>query len=68
MFSIVYNSNRITVKMKTMTRSYPVSARISEDSKIYLESLVEMGIAINKSEALKLCIRYAKQKKMEEEL
>jgi Arc/MetJ-type ribon-helix-helix transcriptional regulator len=51
-----------------MNRSYPVSARISEDSKNYLEKLVEMGIAINTSEALKLCVRYAKQKKMEEEL
>lgn len=51
-----------------MNRSYPVSARISEDSKLYLDRLVEMGIAINTSEALKLCVRYAKQKKMEEEL
>ncbi len=51
-----------------MGKSYAVSARISEDSKLYLEKLVEMGIAINKSEALKLCIRYAKQKKMEDEL
>ena len=51
-----------------MRRSYAVSARVSEDSKQYLERLVDMGIAINKSEALKLCIRYAKQKKMEEEI
>ena len=51
-----------------MKRSYPVSARVSEDIKQYLSGLVEMGIAINTSEALKLCIRYAKQKKMEEEL
>jgi len=51
-----------------MNRSYPVSARISEDSRTYLDKLVEMGIAINRSEALKLCVRYAKQKKMEEEL
>ncbi len=51
-----------------MANSYPVSARISEDSKVYLDTLVEMGIAINRSEAMKLCIRYAKQKRMEEEL
>lgn len=51
-----------------MNRSYPVSARISEDSKLYLDKLVEMGIAINTSEALKLCVRYAKQKRMEEEI
>jgi len=51
-----------------MNRSYAVSARVSEDSKLYLEMLVERGIAINKSEALKICIRYAKQMKMEEEI
>ncbi|MGM0771836.1 MAG: hypothetical protein ACQESU_09580 [Halobacteriota archaeon] len=51
-----------------MSRSYPVSARISEDSKQYLQHLVEEGVAINTSEALKICIRYAKQKKMEEEI
>ena len=51
-----------------MGRSYPVSARISEDSKEYLQHLVEEGVAINMSEALKICIRYAKQKKMEEEI
>ncbi len=51
-----------------MKRSYPVSARVSEDMKQYLDSLVDTGIAINTSEALKLCLRYAKQKKMEEEL
>lgn len=51
-----------------MSRSYAVSARVSENSKQYLEKLVEKGIAINKSEALKLCIRYAKQMKMEEEI
>ncbi|MBP2029313.1 Arc/MetJ-type ribon-helix-helix transcriptional regulator [Methanohalophilus levihalophilus] len=51
-----------------MKRSYPVSARVSEDMKQYLDSLVNKGIAINTSEALKLCVRYAKQKKMEEEL
>ena len=49
-----------------MKRSYAVSARVSEDSKQYLDSLVSKGIAINKSEALKICIRYAKQMKMEE--
>jgi len=49
-------------------RSFAISARISEDSKNYLDNLVEMGIAINTSEAVKICIRYAKQKKMEEEL
>ncbi|WP_172633394.1 ribbon-helix-helix protein, CopG family [Methanosalsum zhilinae] len=51
-----------------MGRSYPVSARVSEDSKDYLDKLVEMGIAINRSEALKICIRYAKQNKMEDEM
>jgi Arc/MetJ-type ribon-helix-helix transcriptional regulator len=51
-----------------MAQSYPVSTRISEDGKKYLDKLVEMGIAINTSEALKICVRYAKQKKMEEEL
>lgn len=51
-----------------MKRSYPVSARVSEDMKQYLDNLVSAGIAINTSEALKLCVRYAKQKKMEEEL
>ena len=51
-----------------MKRSYPVSARVSEDMKQYLDNLVNTGIAINTSEALKLCLRYAKQKKMEEEL
>jgi Arc/MetJ-type ribon-helix-helix transcriptional regulator len=51
-----------------MKRSYPVSTRISNDLKEYLDSLVEQGIAINTSEAIKICIRYAKQKKMEEEL
>ena len=70
MFSIVYNS--VTklpyIGGEQMRRSYAVSARVSEDSKQYLERLVDMGIAINKSEALKLCIRYAKQKKMEEEI
>ncbi len=49
-------------------RSYPISAKISEDLKIYLEKLVDRGIAINTSEAVKICIRYAKQKKMEEEI
>ncbi len=49
-------------------RSYPVSAKISEDLKTYLERLVDRGIAINTSEAVKICIRYAKQKKMEEEI
>ena len=51
-----------------MNKSYPVSARVSEDSKIYLDKLIELGIAINRSEALKICIRYAKHKKMEEEI
>jgi len=51
-----------------MGRSHAVSARVSEDSKLYLEKLVDMGIAINISEALKICVRYAKQKKMEDEL
>lgn len=51
-----------------MNRSYPVSARVSEDSKLYLDKLIELGIAINRSEALKICIRYAKHKKMEEEI
>ncbi|MDR6223561.1 hypothetical protein [Methanococcoides alaskense] len=51
-----------------MGRSYPVSARVSEDSKQYLQDLVQKGFAINMSEALKICIRYAKQKKMEEEI
>jgi len=51
-----------------MKISYPVSARVSEDSKQYLDKLVDMGIAINTSEALKICIRYAKQKKMEDEI
>ncbi|OJH48809.1 hypothetical protein MPF_1657 [Methanohalophilus portucalensis FDF-1] len=51
-----------------MRKSYPVSARVSEDSKKYLENLVELGIAINTSEALKLCIRFAKQNNMEEKL
>jgi len=49
-----------------MNRSYPVSARVSEDINQYLEKLVSSGLAINRSEALKLCIRYAKQMKMEE--
>ena len=49
-------------------RSYPISAKISEDLKIYLEKLVDRGIAINTSEAVKICVRYAKQKKMEEEI
>jgi len=49
-----------------MNRSYSVSARVSEDINQYLEKLVNSGLAINKSEALKLCIRYAKQMKMEE--
>ncbi|MCX9011330.1 MAG: hypothetical protein OIN66_09425 [Candidatus Methanoperedens sp.] len=49
-------------------RSYPISAKISEDLKIYLEKLVDRGIAINTSEAVKICIRYAKQKKMEDEI
>ncbi|MBN2489176.1 MAG: hypothetical protein JXA98_09115 [Methanosarcinaceae archaeon] len=48
--------------------SYPVSARVSENIKQYLDELVERGIAINTSEALKICIRYAKQKKMEDEI
>ncbi len=52
----------------TIARSYAISARISEDSKQYLDKLVDLGIAINTSEAVKICIRYAKQKKMEEEL
>lgn len=51
-----------------VSRSYAISARISEDLKTYLEKLVDRGIAINTSEAVKICIRYAKQKKMEEEL
>lgn len=51
-----------------MKRSYAVSARISENMKNYLLDLVDNGIAINTSEAVKLCIRYAKQKKMEDEL
>ncbi len=51
-----------------MGRSYPVSARVSEDIKNYLDDLVENGLAINRSEALKICIRYAKHKKMEEEI
>ncbi|MBE0521812.1 MAG: hypothetical protein IBX39_06030 [Candidatus Methanoperedenaceae archaeon] len=50
------------------SRSHPISARISEDSIQYLDKLVDLGIAINTSEAVKICIRYAKQKKMEEEL
>jgi Arc/MetJ-type ribon-helix-helix transcriptional regulator len=41
---------------------------VSEDLKNYLDALVERGMAINTSEAVKICIRYAKQKKMEEEL
>ncbi|KAF5418087.1 MAG: hypothetical protein C5S45_09850 [Candidatus Methanocomedens sp.] len=41
---------------------------MSEDLKNYLDTLVERGMAINTSEAVKICIRYAKQKKMEEEL
>ncbi len=51
-----------------MRRSYPISARVSEDIKNYLDGLVEKGLAINRSEALKICVRYAKQKKMEEEI
>jgi Arc/MetJ-type ribon-helix-helix transcriptional regulator len=42
--------------------------RVAEDLKNYLDTLVERGMAINTSEAVKICIRYAKQKKMEEEL
>ncbi len=49
-------------------RSYPISAKISEDLRLYLEKLVDKGIAINTSEAVKICVRYAKQKKMEEEI
>jgi Arc/MetJ-type ribon-helix-helix transcriptional regulator len=49
-------------------RSFPISAKISEDLKNYLEKLVDRGIAINTSEAVKICVRYAKQKKMEEEI
>jgi len=41
---------------------------VAEDLKNYLDTLVERGMAINTSEAVKICIRYAKQKKMEEEL
>lgn len=51
-----------------VVRSYPISAKISEDLREYLEKLVDRGIAINTSEAVKICIRYAKQKRMEEEL
>lgn len=51
-----------------VSRSYAISARVSEDLKDYLEKLVDRGIAINTSEAVKICVRYAKQKKMEEEL
>ena len=49
-----------------MNRSYPVSVRVSEDINQYLKKLVNIGIAINKSEALKLCVKYAKEIKMEE--
>ncbi len=66
MFSIVYNcrqgGSHITI------RSHAISARVSGDLKNYLDTLVERGMAINTSEAVKICIRYAKQKKMEEEL
>ncbi|AEH61138.1 hypothetical protein Mzhil_1284 [Methanosalsum zhilinae DSM 4017] len=67
MFSIVYSRYK-NLNVRNMGRSYPVSARVSEDSKDYLDKLVEMGIAINRSEALKICIRYAKQNKMEDEM
>ncbi len=51
-----------------VSRSHAISARISEDLKAYLEKLVDRGIAINTSEAVKICVRYAKQKKMEDEI
>jgi hypothetical protein len=71
MFSIVYNRSQFNHNCNggdQMGKSYPVSARVSENIKQYLDELVEKGIAINTSEALKLCIRYAKQKKMEDEI
>jgi hypothetical protein len=62
------NISNFAIGEYLMRKSYPVSARVSEDSKKYLEKLVDMGIAINTSEALKLCIRFAKQNNMEEKL
>ncbi len=64
-YCMLKNTNEVDI---IVIRSYPISAKISEDLKLYLEKLVDRGIAINTSEAVKICIRYAKQKKMEEEI